>query len=459
MASAVEGERILVVDDAPDALELAGRNLTAAGYQVFAAPGAVEAIRILKDTRVDLVITDLKMPKVSGLDLVQHVRENLKDTEVMMITGYPTIEGAVTAVKAGSQEYLTKPFTAEELLSAVRRVLDVLQARRNIRGAPPSVPSSLAGLIGESKAMRDVFQAIAKAAAVRATVLITGESGTGKELAARAIHYNSSRASAPFVPVNCGSIPENLLESELFGHVRGAFTGATEARAGFFQTADGGTIFLDEISDTSLPMQAKLLRVLQDGRIYMVGSSRPREVDVRVLAATNKELPTLIKNRVFREDLFFRLNVIALSMPALRQRGDDVLLLASHFATKFAEELARATPRFSDEVLHALQNYSWPGNVRELENLIHRLVVMTEADVIEVPDLPPTMRFSLGRGVGLDRTLAEVEAEHIRNVLASVGGNKTRAAEVLGIDRKTLREKLKLHEPEHVRTTPRRKRT
>ncbi len=450
MTPAAEKERILVVDDAPDALELIERNLTASGYQVFTAPGAVEAIRILDGTPVDLVITDLKMPKVSGLDLVQHVRENFKDTEVMMITGYPTIEGAVTAVKAGSQEYLTKPFTDEELLSVVRSVLDILQARRNAQSAPAQPPASLAGLIGESKAMRRVFQALGKAASVRATVLISGESGTGKELAARAIHYNSSRASAPFVPVNCGSIPENLLESELFGHVKGAFTGASESRAGFFQTADGGTIFLDEISDTSLAMQAKLLRVLQDGDIYMVGSSRPREVDARVLAATNKDLATLVKNRVFREDLFFRLHVLTISMPPLREREDDVLLIASHFATKFAEELGRPAPRFSDEALQVLRNYHWPGNVRELENLIQRLVVMTEADVIEIPDLPSTMRFSLGRGAGLDRTLAEVEAEHIRNVLASMDGNKTRAAEILGIDRKTLREKLKLYEPKRA---------
>jgi two-component system response regulator HydG len=448
MAPPAEKERILVVDDAPDALELIERNLSASGYLVFTAPGASEAIRILDHTPVDLVITDLKMPRVSGLDLVQHVRENLKDTEVMMITGYATIQGAVAAVKAGSQEYLTKPFTDEELLTAVRRVLDVLQARRNAQSMPPPPPPSLAGLIGESKAMRDVYQAIGKAAATRATVLISGESGTGKELAARAIHYNSSRAPAPFVPVNCGSIPESLLESELFGHLKGAFTGASEARAGFFQTADGGTIFLDEISDTSLSMQAKLLRVLQDGDIYMVGSSRPRAVDVRVVAATNKDLRTLVKNRVFREDLFFRLHVLTISMPPLREREDDVLLIASHFATKFAEELGRPVPRFSDEALQALRNYHWPGNVRELENLIQRLVVMTEADVIEVPDLPSTMRFSLGREAGLNRTLAEVEAEHIRSVLASVRGNKTRAAEILGIDRKTLREKVKSLLPE-----------
>ncbi|UCE58609.1 MAG: sigma-54-dependent Fis family transcriptional regulator [Phycisphaerales bacterium] len=446
MGAAPEMDRILAVDDAPDTLELIQRRLTASGYQVFTASDVAEAIRTLDNTPIDLVITDLKMPKISGMDLVRHVRENLKDTEVMMITGYPTVEGAVTAVKAGSQEYLTKPFTDEELLSAVQRVLDVLKARRAAQAAPAARPSSPSGLTGNSEAMRKVFREISKAASSRATVLISGESGTGKELAARAIHYSSPRASSPFVAVNCSSVPENLLESELFGHVKGAFTGAHEARAGFFQTADGGTIFLDEIGDTALPMQAKLLRVLQDGELCMVGSDRPRKVDVRVVAATNKNLRTLVKNETFREDLFFRLNVITITVPPLREREDDVLLLASHFATKFAEELGGAVPELSDEVLRVLRSYAWPGNVRELENVMQRLVVMTDGGVINPPDLPSLMRFSVAGEVGLDRTLAEVEAEHIRNVLASVGGNKVRAAEILGIDRKTLRAKLKLSE-------------
>lgn len=443
MATAADQDRILVVDDVPDTLELIQRNLAAAGYQVFTASGAAEAIRLLQDSQIDLVITDLKMPQVSGLDLARHVRENLKDTEVMMITGYPTIQGAVTAVRLGVQDYLTKPFTDEELLSAVQRILQVLKARRNAQnGAQQPLP--LTGFIGESKAMREVFQEIRKAAAAPATVLIGGESGTGKELAARAIHYGSPRASAPFVPINCGSIPENLLESELFGHVKGAFTGAVESRAGFFQTADGGTIFLDEISDTSLAMQAKLLRVLENGEIYMVGSARPRTVDVRVVAATNKDLRALVKNQVFRDDLFFRLNVITITMPPLRDRENDVLLLVAHFAKKFAAELGRPIPRFTDDALRVLTGYHWPGNVRELENVIQRVVVMTETNIIDVPDLPSAMRFTAGREVGLQRTLNEVEAEHIRNVLASVSGNKTQAAEILGIDRKTLREKLKL---------------
>jgi transcriptional regulator with PAS, ATPase and Fis domain len=290
--------------------------------------------------------------------------------------------------------------------------------------------------------MATVRDFIARAAHTAATVLIFGESGTGKELVARAIHYGSKRISAPFVPVNCGAIPGELLESELFGHIKGAFTGATETRAGFFQTADGGTIFLDEISETSLAMQVKLLRVLQDKEVCMVGSGRTRKVDVRILASTNKDLATLVEKGLFREDLFYRINVINIDLPPLRERDNDVILLAQHFMKKYSEELGKPVHRFSDRALQILRKYHWPGNVRELENVIQRLVVMTDEDPIDAPDLPELMRFSaLGHG-NLNRTLAEVEAEYIQNVFASVKGNKTRAAEILGIDRKTLREKL-----------------
>jgi len=363
-----------------------------------------------------------------------------------MITGYPSIGGAVDAVKTGADEYLSKPFTDDELYSAVERVLDKLRTRRAAQAPPFRTPHAPQGLIGESAAMHKVFAAIAKAAPTSATVLITGESGTGKELVARAIHYGSPRNSAPFVPVNCAAIPEGLLEAELFGYVKGAFTGATETRAGFFQTADGGTIFLDEVSATGPSMQAKLLRVLQGREVCMVGSTRSRPVDIRVVAATNKDLLALVKKEAFREDLYFRLNVITIDLPPLRDRGDDVLLLIHHFASTFAAELGKPVPAFSDRALQVLRNYRWPGNVRELENVVQRLVVMTDGELIDVPDLPSLMRFSaLGKG-GFDRTLAEVEAEYIRNVLASVGGNRTRAAEILGIDRKTLREKLKSYQ-------------
>ena len=436
-------KRILIVDDSANTLEVLKRNLTAADYQVFTAPGVSEAIEILEQTPLDLVITDLKMPNISGMDLVRHIRENFKDTEVMMITGYPSIEGAVEAVKTGADEFLAKPFTDTELLSAVQRVLDKVRLRRSEYTKPDQAAPVHKGLIGRSEGMREIFVAISKSSSTSATVLITGESGTGKELAARAIHYSSARSAAPFVPVNCGGIPEGLLESELFGHVKGAFTGATESRAGFFHAADGGTIFLDEISNMSLAMQVKLLRVLQDKEVCMVGSNRTRKVDVRILAATNKDLQGLVKKALFREDLFYRLNVITIVIPPLRERGDDILLLTNHFLTQFATESGKPLPRFSDEALQSLRSYNWPGNVRELENVIQRLVVMTDGDLIDVPDLPSLMRFSVLRNTGFTRTLAEVENEYITNVLTSVDGNKTRAAEILGIDRKTLREKLK----------------
>ncbi len=443
-AGPTKRESILVVDDAPDTLEVLERNLTAHAYQVYKASSVAEAIRVLEAAPVDLVVTDLKMPEVDGIDLIRHVRDNFRETEVMMITGYPTVEGAVIAVKAGAEEFLSKPFTDEELLAAVRRTLDKLQMRKVARPRRDRLQASSYGLIGESEALQEVFRVIAKAASTTATVLISGESGTGKELVARAIHYKSVRASAPFVPVNCGAIPEELLESELFGHVKGAFTGAGETRAGFFQTADGGTIFLDEISETSLSMQVKLLRVLQDKEVCMVGSTRPRRVDVRILASTNQDLSSLVQKGVFREDLYFRINVVAVDLPPLRERGDDILLLIRHFTARFAEQFGKPVPRFSDQALQVLRNYHWPGNVRELENVIQRLVVMTDGEHIEVPDLPSLMRFSALRETGFNRTLAEVEEEYIRNVLSSVNGNKTQAAKILGIDRKTLREKLKL---------------
>jgi DNA-binding NtrC family response regulator len=427
-------ERILVVDDSADAREVLRRNLTSEGYEVITAPGVAEAVEILDATPVHLVITDLKMPKVGGLDLIKHVRARFRDVGIVMVTGYASIETAVAAVKEGAEDYLPKPFTDSELLAVVR---DALQKVRFRRAALSH------GLVGESEAMRKVYRAVDKAASVSATVLISGESGTGKELVARGIHYSGPRARAPFVPVNCGGIPESLLETELFGHVKGAFTGATESRAGFFQVADGGTVFLDEISETSLAMQVKLLRVLQDGEIRMVGGTQSLNVDARIIAATNKDLLDLVRRQMFREDLYFRVNVLSIDVPPLRERNDDVLLLAQHFIAKASEELGKEAPQFSDGVLEVLWRYGWPGNVRELENVIHRLVVMSERDRVDVPDLPSVMRFSVPRGSGPLRSLAEVEAEHVRSVLAIVNGNKTRAAEILGIDRKTLREILK----------------
>lgn len=442
MDSRTKKERILLVDDSPSTLEVLERNLASQGFSILTAGNVAQAIQILDANAVDLVITDLRMPGASGVDLVRHIRENFKETEVMIITGYPTVQSAVAAVKTGAEDYLAKPFTDEELFSSVRRILKTLR-RKKAGSRPPlqKMPAAY-GLLGESPAIVRVGNMIAKAAMTPATVLITGESGTGKELVSRAIHYTSRRASAPFVPVNCGAIPEELIESELFGHIKGAFTSATETRAGFFQTADGGTIFLDEVSEMSLATQVKLLRVLQDKEICMVGSSRPRKVDVRIVASTNKDLLGLVRKGAFREDLFFRVNVITIDLPPLRERGNDIQLLIGHFSKKFADEMAKKAPVFSPRALQALQDYHWPGNVRELENVIQRMIVLMDDDVVDVPDLPPLMRFSASREGDLGRTLAEVEAGYIRNVLASVDGNRTRASEVLGIDRKTLRKKL-----------------
>lgn len=438
-----KNERILVVDDARDTLEVLFRNLTSRNFQVYTASDVEEALRVLDSVTVDLVIADYKMPRISGLDLVRHVRENFPDTEVMMITGFASIGGAVEAVKSGASEYLAKPFTEDELFNAVKRALEKLQTRRAARTQTSKDISKNYGILGESESIRKVFHAIDKASRTNATVLITGESGTGKELVARAIHYSSDRASAPFVPVNCGGIPEGLLESELFGHVKGAFTGAVDSRAGFFQTADGGTIFLDEISETSLAMQVKLLRVLQEREVCMVGNARTRPVNIRILAATNKDLRNLVKKDAFRQDLFFRLSVITIAVPPLRERGNDILLLTSYFADKFTNEADKEPVQFSDDALKILKNYYWPGNVRELENVVQRMVVMTDGNIVGAQDLPSLMRFSALQHTGINRKLADVEKEHIRNVLTSVNGNKTKASEILGIDRKTLREKLK----------------
>ncbi len=438
-----EKETILVVDDALNTVEIIKRNLESQKYKVFTALNVADALKILDSTNIDLVITDIKMPAVSGHDLIRHVRENFCDTEVIVITGYPSVKGAVEAVKTGAEEYLSKPFTDNELIFAARRALDKLLMRKNMRSKLQKNKSAPFGIVGNSKVMQKVFWSIEKAATTSATVLITGESGTGKELVARAIHYISSRAGAPFVPINCGGIPESLLESELFGYVKGAFTGAFESRSGFFQTADGGTIFLDEISETSSAMQIKLLRVLQDKEVYMIASRRSQKVDIRILAATNKDMSKLIAEGKFREDLFYRINVISINIPPLRERDQDILIIARHFVEKFSQEYNKSDFQFSQNALSVLQSYYWPGNVRELENLIQSLVIMKEGTIIDTPDLPSLMRFSAMRENGFNRTLAQAERDYINNVLTMVNGNKTKAARILSITRKTLREKLK----------------
>lgn len=433
--------KLLAVDDSVNAQEIIKRTLGRAGYAVMTCSGVQDAVDLLNNHKIDLVITDLKMPKHSGLDLIRYVSENFFDIGIIMITGHPSIESAVAAIKTGAEEFLAKPFTDEELLAAVKKVLDRLAAQRNSQDTVEA--GAMGGIVGSSKPMQKVFKLIAKAATMMANVLISGESGTGKELVARAIHYGSPRSSAAFVPVNCTAIPESLLESELFGHEKGAFTGANASRAGFFQVAAGGTIFLDEIGDASRSLQAKLLRVMQNKEIIKVGSSQVINVDARIVAATNKDLKNLVDKNHFREDLYYRINVIDISIPPLRERREDVPSLIRHCVANLTREIGGEPLSFSDRALKAVIGYPWPGNVRELENLIQKLAVTVDNNRVDITDLPEPMRFTIDRETGLNRSLLAVESEHIKNVLANVGGNKTRAAKILKIDRKTLREKVK----------------
>ncbi|MCG3124425.1 MAG: Regulatory protein AtoC [Phycisphaerales bacterium] len=445
-----DAARILIVDDSPATREVLERNLRAEGHEVASAANVAAAMANLHQGPVDLVITDLRMPGADGMELVRHIRDHHRGTGVIMVTGFATVGGAVSAMRGGVDDYLPKPFSDEELRHAVAAALDKVRQRREIEApGPVEAPD---GLIGASTTMQRVYRLIARAASASVPVLITGESGTGKELVARAIHYRGPRASAPFLAVNCAAIPETLIESELFGHAKGSFTGATAARQGFFVAADGGTLFLDEVAELSPIAQAKLLRVLQERTVQAVGSDQPRTVDVRVIAATNKDLEGLAREGgggKFREDLFFRLHVLPIEIPPLREREGDVVPLLRHFLAAAAEQSSTPVPHVTDGAVEALRRYSWPGNVRELQNLAQRLVIFADAGVIDTVDLPTVMRYVAptmnaqsepsGRG---HRTLREVELAHIRAVLESVGGNKTRAAAILGIDRKSLREKL-----------------
>jgi len=438
-------ETILIVDDSTETLELLKRNIDSynKGYRIYTSTNVSEAIRKLKTIPIDIVITDLQMPEINGMQLVKFIRDNHKDTEVLVITGFPSVETAVESIKSGADEYLIKPFTNEELFIALQKVSNklydhrLLQTHNNIQG-------NVFGIIGESESMLRVFNVIEKISSTNATVLITGESGTGKELVARAIHYRSNRSALPFIAVNCAALPDELLESELFGHIKGAYTGANETRAGFFQIADKGTIFLDEISNTSPSMQAKLLRVLQEKEFYMVGDKKPIKVDVRVITATNVDLMHLVKKENFREDLFYRLNVVNIHIPPLRDRDNDLMLLINHFVNRYTKEIGKSNiPAFSNKTINALKKYCWPGNVRELQSLIYNLVIMSENNKIETSDLPNAMRFSIKNSPNTNKSLMEIEQEHILNVLTSVNNNKSEAAKILGIDRKTLRDKLK----------------
>jgi DNA-binding NtrC family response regulator len=439
---------ILVVDDEPVQREMIGGFLKKQGFEVIAADSAERALELFRQDAFDLVLTDQKMAEMSGLELLQAVHTINAETPVILITAFGTIEAAVAALKHGAIDYLTKPLNLDELLYRIRQVSDryrIINENRELREALQD-RHRIEGIIGESGAMLEVLSIVRRVAPSEATVLIRGESGTGKELIAKAIHFGSPRARGPLVKVNCAALPEALLESELFGHEKGAFTGALTSRQGRFELANGGTIFLDEIGDLPLHLQAKLLRVLQEREFEKVGSSRPIRVNVRIMAASHRPLEDLIKAGQLREDLYYRLNVVTICIPPLRERRSDVALLIDHFLRQYAEKNGKTIRGLTPEGRDILLRYDYPGNVRELENIIERAVVLTRDDVIGSGDLPLTVQepeiADGDRETSLTAAVEALERRMIRDALARSDGIQTRAAELLGMGERALRYKL-----------------
>jgi two-component system response regulator HydG len=440
---------VLVVDDEKAHRLMLRAHLEDAGYQVLEAGEGEAALQAAGAQPVDVALMDVIMPRMDGLTLLPKLKAMMPDVPVLMMTAFGSIENAVKALKAGAADYLTKPLDVEEVLIKVERHLEAARLSRKIREQAERLGErfDFSALKGESQPMRQLKETLALVAPAEATVLISGESGTGKEVVAQIIHQNSRRAEGPLIKINCAALPENLLESELFGHEKGSFTGASARREGRFKAADGGTIFLDEVGELAQGTQAKLLRVLQEGEYSPVGSDKTFRSDARVLAATNRDLGQAVKDGEFREDLFYRLNVVNLEMPPLRQRGEDVIALAEEFLRRFNEKNRRDIKGFSPGARRSMLAYAWPGNVRELLNAVERAVIMAQGHLVEPADLPLAIQGS-GKGeedyslrAGL--TVREAERMLIERTLEATGGNRTRAAEMLGITRKTLQNKIK----------------
>jgi len=440
--------RILIVDDELPQLELIGGFLKKQGFDVVEAEGGEKGLQMFRKESFDLVLTDQKMPKMSGLELLKAIRALNPEAAVIVMTAYGSIETAVSAIKEGASDYLTKPLNLDELLHRIETVKErnrLLTENRDLREALQE-RSRIEGIIGESGHMQEVLSLVRRVAPSEATVLIRGESGTGKELIAQAVHYASPRASRPLVRLNCAALPETLLESELFGHEKGAFTGAYAMRKGRFEVANGGSLFLDEIGDLPHHLQAKLLRVLQEKEFERVGSSHPIPVDVRILAATHRDLEKLIQEGRFREDLYYRLNVVTVVLPPLRERRQDIPPLLDHLVKKFAEKNGKTINGFTQEARDALLRYDYPGNVRELENIVERATVITRDEVIGRSDLPLTVQATEtvdDRGTNMTAVVEGLERKMIKEALAQSEGVQTRAAEKLGMTERALRYKLK----------------
>jgi len=442
-------KRILVVDDEERICEAVKRALERSGYRVDTRLSALDALEAVRKGAPDLVICDIKMPDMDGISLLEQIREHDPNIPVLMITGHASIESAVEAVRKGAQEYIPKPFSPAQIRFLVERAFE----RRRLIEQNLYLTTEL-GLAqfrnvvkGTSPVMQRMFDLVAKVTGTDSSVLITGESGTGKEVVARLIHFGGARAGAPFVTVNCSAIPNDLLESELFGHMRGAFTGALYAKRGSFEQADGGTFFLDEIGDMRLEMQPKILRVLEDRRIKRIGSEDEVAVDVRVIAATNKNLGEEIKAGRFREDLFYRLDIVQIEIAPLREHREDIPVFARHFLNVFCDELKKPRTDFSDDAMSLLASHDWPGNVRELRNAVERALIFAgPGELIRNGHFPPGLREKAGTrfasGNSVLRSLQQVEMDHIRAVLESCEGNKVRAAEILGISPSTIWRKL-----------------
>jgi len=448
--------RVIVIDDEPGMREFLEIMLQKDGYIVDTASDGPEALEKMESSLFDLAITDIQMPIMNGIELLKKINEKSPDTTVIMITAYASHETAIEAMKLGAYDYITKPFKIDEIKLVIQKALDKKKLERENTRLRKELETQygFGNIIGRSPAIVKVFELIKRVAEINVNVLIAGESGTGKELVARAIHYSGPRHEKPFVPVNCGAIPESLMESELFGYKKGAFTGAVADKRGLFEEANSGTIFLDEIGDLPLHLQVKLLRVIEEKKIRPLGSTESTDVDIRIIAATNKRLEDEVAESRFREDLFYRLNVIKILLPPLRDRRIDVSPLAIHFINKYSEEMVKDIRGISPKALETLENYHYPGNVRELENIIARCVALESSNVIRQETLPQLVSgkdyidldTSFSSTTNLDTLLGDVERKMIEKALKSTNGNKTEAARLLGITLRSLRYRLAKHE-------------